>query len=77
MDVTGDLQPFPMSRFEMIQLKQPFINGCFGFQVLVTIVYPRLVEFPFVFLALLTLHGTKKWCFFFPQKKIHMLELSG
>ena len=41
----------------MIQLKQPFINGYFGFQLLLTIVYPRVTDFPFVFIALLT-NGT-------------------
>ena len=28
----GDVPPFAMQRFEIIQLKQPFINGCLGFQ---------------------------------------------
>ena len=41
----------------MIQLKQPFINSSFGFQLWLTIVYPRVTDFPFVFLALLT-NGT-------------------
>ena len=43
----------------MIQLKQPFINSSFGFQLwlTLTIVYPRVTDFPFVFLALLT-NGT-------------------
>ncbi len=32
-------QPFPMQRFGIIQLKQPFINGCLEFQV--TIIPPH------------------------------------
>ncbi len=30
----GDFQPFPMYRFGIIQLKQPFICCCLGFQAL-------------------------------------------
>ena len=30
-------QPFSITRFGIIQLKQPFINGCLGFQVYIYI----------------------------------------
>ena len=33
MDGNGDFQPFPKQRSGIIQLKQPFINRCFRFQV--------------------------------------------
>ena len=41
-------QPFPIQRFGIIQLKQPFINGCLGFQVIILNILSKYIGIIFI-----------------------------